>query len=85
MRTFRKIKTFGTAGSTGATGGICNEAILIQNTQASTTNVTVQSLDPNKNIVYVGPLPIGANSSLIYPIFAYGWTSSAAITVYQLF
>jgi hypothetical protein len=85
MRTFKRMSIFGTAGSTGATGGKSNEAILIQNTQATTTNVTIQSFDANRNIVYVGPLPIGANSSLIYPVFAYGWTASAAITVYQLY
>jgi hypothetical protein len=81
MRTFRKIKSFGSG--TGATGGKNNEGTLFICGAVGTT-VTVQSLTPDGNIAYVGPITLAANQSFIYPIFAYGWTAGASVTAYQL-
>jgi hypothetical protein len=83
MRTFKKVKAFGTG--TGYTGGKSNEAILFQNAQTLATSVTIQSLTPQGSIQYVGPFSISANQNFIYPIFAYGWTASASIRAYELF
>lgn len=83
MRTFRKLKPFGTA-TTGATGGKNNEGLLFVGGGSSTT-VTIQSLDPTGAIVYVGPLQLAANQTFIYPVFAYGWTAGANTSAYQLF
>lgn len=85
MRTFKKIQSFG-AGLTGATGGKSNEAILFLNTSGGAANITVQSLNPQGNIERVGPFNLANNQSFIYPLFAYGWTGSAAgISAWQLF
>jgi len=83
MRTFRKLKEFGTTVD-GATGGKSNEALLFVNGAVAGT-LTVQSLDPTGAITSVGPISLGANQTLIYPIFAYGWTASQAMKAYQLF
>ena len=83
MRTFRKLKSFGTA-STGATGGKNNEAVMFV-CGGSGTTITIQSLAPNGNIVSVGPLTLAANQSFIYPAFVYGWTAGASVTAYELF
>ena len=83
MRTFRKTKAFNTS-STGATGGKNNEAILFVCGGAGTT-ITVQSLHPNGSLVPVGPISLTANQALLYPAFAYGWTSGAAVNAYELF
>jgi hypothetical protein len=83
MRTFRKIKSFG-INSTGATGGKSNEATMFI-CGGSNANLTVQSLQPNGSLVYVGPISLVANQSLIYPAFTYGWTASANISAYELF
>jgi hypothetical protein len=83
MRTFRKIKSFGIS-TTGATGGKNNEATMFVCGGAA-ANLTVQSLQPNGNLVYVGPIALAANQSLIYPAFTYGWTASANVSAYELF
>lgn len=83
MRTFRKIKAFG-IGTTGATGGKNNEATMFVSGPTN-TNLTVQSLQPDGSLVYVGPIVLAANQSLIYPAFTYGWTASANISAYELF
>jgi hypothetical protein len=83
MRTFRKIKAFGIS-TTGATGGKNNEATMFV-CGAAAANVTVQSLQPDGSLVYVGPLSLSANQSLIYPAFTYGWTASASVSAYELF
>jgi hypothetical protein len=83
MRTFRKIKAFG-IGTTGATGGKNNEATMFV-CGAANTNLTVQSLQPDGSLVYVGPFVLSANQSLIYPAFTYGWTASANMSGYELF
>jgi hypothetical protein len=83
MRTFRKLKEFGTTAS-GATGGKSNEGVLFVNGAVSGT-LTVQSLAPTGSIIYVGPISFGANQTLIYPIFTYGWTASQAMKAYELF
>lgn len=83
MRTFRKIKAFGTA-TTGATGGKNNEAVMFVCGGAA-ANITVQSLQPDKSLVYVGPISLAANQSLIYPAYAYGWTASGNVSAYELF
>jgi hypothetical protein len=85
MRTFKKVKSFGT-GVAGATGGKSNEAILLSNTSGSTRTVTVQSIDPDGNLVYVGPFSLVNNQTFIYPIFAYGWTGSGTgVNGWELF
>lgn len=82
MRTFKKIKSFGTG--TGYTGGKSNEAILfICGSVAG--SVTVQSLQPSGSLAYVGPINLTANQGFIYPAFAYGWTASQSMSAYELF
>lgn len=83
MRTFKKIQAFGTT-TAGATGGKNNEATLFV-CGAVAANLTIQSLSPDGSIVYVGPISLAANQSLIYPAFTYGWTASQAVSGYQLF
>jgi hypothetical protein len=83
MRTFRKLKSFGTT-SAGMTGGKNNEAVMFI-CGGSATTITIQSLEPNGNIVSVGPLTLAANQSFIYPAFVYGWTAGASVTAYELF
>lgn len=83
MRTFRKLKEFGTTVA-GATGGKSNEGVLFVNGAAINT-ITIQSLAPTGAITYVGPISLGANQTLIYPIFTYGWTASQAMKAYELF
>jgi hypothetical protein len=83
MRTFKKLKEFGTT-SAGATGGKSNEGILFVNGGVAAT-LTVQSLAPTGAITSVGPISFGANQTLIYPIFVYGWTASQAMKAYELF
>ena len=83
MRTFRKLKEFGTTVA-GATGGKSNEGVLFVNGGVAGT-LTVQSLAPTGAITYVGPITLGANQTLIYPIFTYGWTASQAMKAYELF
>jgi hypothetical protein len=82
MRTFRKIKSFGTG--TGFTGGKTNEAILFV-CGATPSSVTVQSLTPSGSLVYVGPISLTASQGFIYPAFAYGWTASSSVSAYELF
>ena len=85
MRTFNKVKQFG-SGITGATGGKSNEALLFQNTTATTVNITVQARNPDGSIVKIGPLNMTTNQLFIFPISAYGWTGSVAgINCYELF
>ena len=83
MRTFRKLKEFGTT-SAGATGGTSNEGVLFVN-GAATSTLTVQSLAPTGAITSVGPISLGVNQTLIYPIFVYGWTASNSVKAYELF
>ena len=83
MRTFRKLKEFGTTVA-GATGGKSNEGVLFVNGLTAST-VTVQSLAPTGAITSVGPIALGSNQTLIYPIFTYGWTASQALKAYELF
>lgn len=82
MRTFRKLKSFGTG--TGSTGGKNNEGVLFVCGAVGTT-VTIQSLSPTGSQVSVGPLGLAANQSFIYPIFASGWTSGNTMSAYELF
>jgi hypothetical protein len=85
MRTFRKMKQFGSSGA-GATGGKNNEAVLVQNPTLTTQTVTLQCLAPDGSLVFVGPLNIPTNSIVLYPFFTYGFTgSTAALNVYELF
>jgi hypothetical protein len=85
MRTFRKMRQFGSSG-TGATGGKSNEALLVQNPTATTQTVTLQCLAPDGSITYVGPLNIPTNSLVVYPFFTYGFTgSTAGLKAYELF
>lgn len=85
MRTFRKLKPFGT-GLTGATGGKKNDAVLVQNPTATTQTVTLQCLNPAGGIVTVGPLNLATNTITIFPFSFYGFTgSTAALNVYELF
>lgn len=85
MRTFKKLKQFG-SGTAGATGGKSNEGLLVINRVGTTQTVTIQSLTPEGSLAYVGPISILNNQSFIYPIFAYGWTASASgFQVYELF
>lgn len=83
MRTFRKVKAFGTT-SAGATGGRTNEGILLVCGGAATT-VTVYSYDTTGSTSPVGPISLVANQSFIYPITAYGWTAGNTVTGYELF
>ena len=59
MRTFKKLKEFGTT-SAGATGGKSNEGILFVNGGVAGT-LTVQSLAPTGAITSVGPISFGEN------------------------
>lgn len=83
MRTFRKLKEFGTTVA-GATGGKSNEGVLFVNGGVLSL-LTIQSLSPTGAITYVGPITLGSNQTLIYPIFTYGWTASQAMKAYELF
>jgi len=84
MRTFNKVKLFG-SGTAGATGGKTNEAALIRNGTGSAT-FTLQCLNPEGGIEYIGPLNIPANTSVIWPTMIYGFTASSAnVSVYELF
>jgi hypothetical protein len=83
MRTFRNLKSFGSA-TTGITGGFNNEAVMFVCGGAG-TSITVQSRAPDGSIVSVGPLTIAANQSFIYPAYVYGWTAGAAVTAYEMF
>lgn len=85
MRTFRKIKPFGT-GLTGATGAKKNEAAMVQNPTASTQTVTLQCFAPNGGIINVGPLNLPTNTVTIFPVAFYGFTgSTGTLNVYELF
>jgi len=83
MRTFRKVKQFGTT-SAGATGGKSNEGLLFV-CGGSATTVTVSSYGATGGFVSVGPISLVANQSFIYPIQAYGWTAANTVTGYELF
>ena len=83
MRTFRKIKPFG--GSTSATGGKTNEAVMLVNPQISSTSVTFQCFNPNGSTFSVGPVTLAASQTIIWPVQTYGWTASAGISGYELF
>jgi hypothetical protein len=84
MRTFRKIKTFGINTVAGATGGKSNEATLFI-CGSIAGNVTIQSLAPDGSLVYVGPIALSANQSMIYPAYTYGWTAGVTMSAYELF
>jgi hypothetical protein len=80
MRTFKRVKAFG-SGITGATGGLSNEALLFLNAAGASRTITIQSKDPNGNLVPVGPFTLVNNQTFIYPIYAHGWTGSAGGTL----
>jgi hypothetical protein len=84
MRTFNNVKLLGT-GTDGATGAKRNEAALIRN-GSGTNTITIQCFDPEGAIVFVGPLSLNANTSVIWPMTVYGFTASSAnVSVYELF
>lgn len=84
MRTFNNVKLLGT-GTGGATGAKHNKAALARN-GTGTNTITFQCFDPEGSIVYVGPLSMSANTSIIWPTTIYGFTASSAnVSVYELF
>jgi hypothetical protein len=84
MRTFNNVKLFGT-GITGATGAKHNNSVLIRN-GTGTNTVTLQCLNTDNGIEYVGPISLAGNTVVVWPTYVYGFTASSAnVTVYELF